>query len=130
MDRVPYLDLQAQYDSIRTEVLAALGEICESGRFAQGPATSDFEGKFAEYCKVDHCVSLNSGTSALHLALRCLNVGPGDEVVTVSMTFIATAWAISYVGATPVFVDIHPQRRTMDPDQLEAAITPRTKAIV
>ena len=130
MNRVPYVDLQAQYDSIRTEVLTALGEICESSRFAQGPATSDFEAQFGSYCGVDHCVSVNSGTSALHLALRCLDVGPGDEVVTVSMTFIATAWAISYVGATPVFVDIDPVRRTIDPDKLEAAITRRTKAII
>jgi len=130
MNRVPYVDLQAQYDSIRTEVLTALGEICESSRFAQGPATSDFEAQFGSYCGVDHCVSVNSGTSALHLALRCLDVGPGDEVVTVSMTFIATAWAISYVGATPVFVDIDPVRRTIDPDKLEAAITARTKAII
>ena len=111
-------------------MLTALEEICESSRFAQGPATSDFEAKFAAYCGVDHCVSLNSGTSALHLALRCLDVGPGDEVVTVSMTFIATAWAISYVGATPVFVDIDPVRRTLNPDNLEAAITSRTKAII
>ena len=130
METIPYLDLQAQYHGIRGEVLTALGEICESGRFAQGPATLDFETKFAAYCGVDHCVSLNSGTSALHLALRCLDVGPGDEVVTVSMTFIATAWAISYVGATPVFVDIDPVRRTLDPENLEAAITSRTKAIV
>ena len=130
MERVPYLDLQTQYDGIRTEVLTALREICESGRFAQGPATSDFETKFAAYCGVDHCVSLNSGTSALHLALRCLDIGPGDEVVTVGLTFIATAWAISYVGAKPIFVDIDPARRTMCPTRLEAAITPRTKAIV
>jgi dTDP-4-amino-4,6-dideoxygalactose transaminase len=130
MDRVPYLDLQTQYDALRSDVLTALDEICKSSRFAQGPTTADFEAKFAAYCGVDHCVSLNSGTSALHLALRCLDVGPGDEVVTVSMTFIATAWAISYVGAKPVFVDIHPARRTMDPDKLEAAITPRTKAII
>jgi dTDP-4-amino-4,6-dideoxygalactose transaminase len=75
-------------------------------------------------------VSLNSGTSALHLALRCLDVGPGDEVITVAMTFIATAWAISYVGAKPIFVDIDPARRTMCPSKLEAAITPRTKAII
>src|SRR5262245_14683337 len=130
MERIPYLDLPAQYDEIRTEVLPALEEICESARFVQGPVTSDFEGQFAEYCGVGHCVSVNSGTSALHLALRCLDVGPGDEVITVSMTFIATAWAISYVGATPVFVDIDPVRRTLNPDKLEAAITPRTKAIV
>lgn len=130
MDPVPYLDLPTQYDALRSDVLTALEQTCESSRFAQGPATADFEAKFAEYCGADHCVSLNSGTSALHLALRCLNVGPGDEVVTVSMSFIATAWAISYVGAKPVFVDIHPERRTMDPDKLEAAITPRTKAII
>jgi dTDP-4-amino-4,6-dideoxygalactose transaminase len=130
MDIVPYLDLPAQYDALRSEVLTALKEVCESSRFAQGPATTDFETNFAAYCGVNHCVGLNSGTSALHLALRCLNVGPGDEVLTVSMTFIATAWAISYVGARPVFVDIDPLRRTMDPNKLEAAITPRTKAII
>jgi dTDP-4-amino-4,6-dideoxygalactose transaminase len=130
MEPVPYLDLHAQYHAVRSDVLAALEEICESSRFAQGPATLNFEGEFAAYCGVDHCVSLNSGTSALHLALRCLDVGPGDEVVTVSMTFIATAWAISYVGATPVFVDIDPVRRTLNPGDLEAAITSRTKAII
>ena len=130
MERIPYLDLPAQYHGIRSEVLTALGEICESGRFAQGPATLDFETKFAAYCGADHCVSLNSGTSALHLALRCLDVRPGDEVISVGMTFIATAWAINYVGATPVFVDIDPARRTMCPAKLEAAITPRTKAII
>ena len=130
MDRIPYLDLPAQYDGIRAEVLPALKEICESARFVQGPATSDFEGQFAEYCGVDHCVSVNSGTSALHLALRCLDIGPGDEVITVGMTFIATAWAISYGGATPVFVDIDPERRTMSPAKIEDAITSRTKAIV
>jgi dTDP-4-amino-4,6-dideoxygalactose transaminase len=130
METIPYLDLQTQYRAMRSEVLTAVEEICESTSFAQGPATSEFEAKFAAYCGVEHCVSLNSGTSALHLALRCLDVGPGDEVVTVSMSFIATAWAISYVGATPVFVDIDPIRRTLNPDNLEAAITPRTKAII
>src|SRR2546423_5502235 len=130
MDPVPYLDLDTQYDALRSEVLTALEEICESTTFAQGPATSKFEAEFAVYCGVDHCVSLNSGTSALQWALRCLDVGPGDEVVTVSMTFIATAWAISYVGATPVFVDIDPVRRTLNVDNLEAAITSHTKAII
>jgi len=130
LETVPYLDLRAQYRPLSSDLLRALEEVCESTGFAQGQATADFETKFATYCGVDHCVSLNSGTSALHLALRCLDVGPGDEVVTVSMTFIATAWAISYVGATPVFVDINPVRRTLDTDRLEAAITPRTKAII
>jgi len=130
METVPYLDLRAQYPPLRSEVLRAFEEICESTSFAQGRATADFEAKFAAYCGVDRCISLNSGTSALHLALRCLDVGPGDEVVTVSMSFIATAWAISYVGATPVFVDIDPVRRTLNPDKLEMAITSRTKAII
>ena len=127
---VPYVDLQAQYRSIRSEVLKALEEVCESARFVQGPKTSKFEEEFAAFCGVNYCVSLNSGTSALHLALRCLDIGPGDEVITVAMSFIATAWAISYVGATPVFVDIDAARRTMSPTKLEAAITPRTKAII
>jgi dTDP-4-amino-4,6-dideoxygalactose transaminase len=128
--RVPYLDLRAQYCEIRDEVLAALEQVCESGRFAQGPATAEFEQNFAEYCGVEHCVAVNSGCSALHLALRCLDIGPGDEVITVPMTFIATAWAISYVGARPVFVDVDRARRTMDPEKLAAAVTPRTKAII
>jgi len=130
METVPYLDLRAQYEPLRNEVLSALEEICESTSFAQGQATLEFDTKFAAYCGVNHSVSVNSGTSALHLALRCLDVGPGDEVVTVSMSFIATAWAISYVGATPVFVDIDPARRTLNPDNLEAAITSRTKSII
>jgi dTDP-4-amino-4,6-dideoxygalactose transaminase len=129
-NKISYLDLQAQYNNIRSEVLAALDDICESARFAQGPVTAEFENAFAAYCGVKHCVSVNSGTSALHLAMRCLEVGPGDEVITVPMTFIATSWAISYTGARPVFIDIDPDRRTMDPTRLEAAITRRTKAIL
>ncbi|MBM3876944.1 MAG: DegT/DnrJ/EryC1/StrS family aminotransferase [Verrucomicrobia bacterium] len=130
MTRIPYLDLKAQYQSIRSEVLAALEAVCESTRFAQGPAAADFERDFAAFCGAKHCVSLNSGTSALHVALRCLDVGPGDDVITTPFTFIATAWAISYCGAKPVFVDIEPVRRCLDPARLEAAITPRTKAIL
>ncbi len=130
MTKVPYLDLKAQYQSIRGEVLAALEAVCESTRFAQGPAAADFERDFAAFCGMKHCVSLNSGTSALHVALRCLDVGPGDEVITSPFTFIATAWAISYCGAKPVFVDIEPVRRCLDPARLEAAITPRTQAIM
>ncbi|MBO0800813.1 MAG: aminotransferase class I/II-fold pyridoxal phosphate-dependent enzyme, partial [Blastocatellia bacterium] len=127
---IPYLDLRAQYNNIRTEVLAALEAVCESTNFAQGPSTSEFENAFAEYCGARHCVTVNSGTSALHVALECLDIGPGDEVITIPMTFIATTWAISYTGAQPVFVDIDPERRTMDPAKLEAAITPRTKALI
>src|SRR5438094_9195297 len=106
METIPYLDLQAQYRALRSEVLRALEDICESSSFAQGSATSHCEAKFAAYCGVEHCVRLNSGTSALHLALRCLDVGPGAEGITVSMPFIATARALSYTGATPVSVQL------------------------
>jgi dTDP-4-amino-4,6-dideoxygalactose transaminase len=128
--KIPYLDLHAQYQTIRTDVLEALEAVCESTRYTQGPVAAEFEQAFAEYCEAKYCVSVNSGTSALHLALRCLNIELGDEVITVPMTFIATAWAISYTGATPVFVDIDSERRTLDPTKLEAAITKKTKAIL
>jgi dTDP-4-amino-4,6-dideoxygalactose transaminase len=130
MMTVPFLDLTAQFAGLRGEVLARLDEVCRSGRFVLGPAVEEFERAFAAYCEAAHCVGLNSGTSALHLALRCLGVGPGDEVITVPMTFVATVWAISYVGATPVFVDIEPATRTMDPDRIRAALTPRTRALL
>lgn len=127
---VPFVDLQAQYALIEDEVMEAIGDVCRSAKFCLGPAVEGFEQSFAEYCEALHCVAVNSGTSALHVALRCLDIGPGDEVITVPATFVATAWAISYVGARPVFVDIDPAARTMDPAKLEAAITPRTKAIM
>lgn len=130
MTKVPFLDLKVQYASLRGEILAALEAVCESAKFAQGPPTAEFETAFAQYCGVRHCVTVNSGTDALHLALRCLDIGPGDEVITVPLSFIATAWAISYVGARPVFVDVDGKRRTLDPGKLEAAVTPRTKAIM
>lgn len=130
MSRIPLLDLKAQYRVIRDDAIAAFDRIAESCAFAQGPAAKQFEDEFAAWCGAKHGISCNSGTSALHLALHCLDVKPGDEVITVPMTFIATAWAIYYVGAKPVFVDIDPVRRTLDPAKLEAAITPRTRAII
>jgi len=130
MQQVPFLDLKAQYAQIADEVAPALDEVCRSCRFALGPKVEAFENDFAEYCHSAHCVALNSGTSALHVAMRCLDVGPGDEVITAPMTFVATTWAVSYVGATPVFVDIDLATRTLDPSKLEAAITARTKAIL
>ncbi len=130
MDRIPLLDLKAQYRVMRDDAIAAFDRIAESCAFAQGPEAKQFEDEFAPWCGAKHCVGVNSGTSALHLALHCLDVGPGDEVITVPMTFIATAWAIYYVGAKPVFVDIDPARRTLDPALLERAITSRTKAII
>ncbi len=130
MTAVPFVDLPAQYASLREEILAGFDAICSTGRFVLGPAVETFERDFAAFCEVRHCVGVNSGTSALHLALQVLGLGPGDEVITVPMTFVATVWAISYVGATPVFVDIEPKTRTLDPERLRQAITPRTQAIV
>lgn len=123
-------EMAGQHDQIYSAALRALEQLLESCQFAQGPETETFEREFAAFHEIAECVTVNSGTSALHLALLCLNIGPGDEVITVPMTFISTAWAISYVGASPVFVDIDPLRRTMDPSALTAAITDRTKAII
>jgi dTDP-4-amino-4,6-dideoxygalactose transaminase len=127
---VPFLDLQAQYTSIRSDILDAMTSVADSTRYALGPNVSAFEEQFAAFTGTQHCVAVNSGTSALHLALIAAGVGAGDEVITVPMTFIATTWAISYVGATPVFVDVDPVSYTMDAQQVEARITPRTKAIL
>jgi dTDP-4-amino-4,6-dideoxygalactose transaminase len=126
----PFLDLKSQYTAIRDEIHAAMQSVLEQCVFASGPAVAAFEEAFARYCDVRHCIGVNSGTSALHLALLACDVGPGDEVITVPMTFVATAWAISYVGARPVFVDIEPHTCTMDMSQVERAITPRTKAVL
>jgi dTDP-4-amino-4,6-dideoxygalactose transaminase len=128
--KVPFVDLRGQYDTISGEVQRELQEICETSQFVVGPKVQAFEEAFARSVGTRHCVGLNSGTSALHLAMLCLDIAPGDEVITVPMTFIATVWGILYTGATPVFIDVHPATRNMDPDLLEAAITPRTKAIL
>ena len=127
---IPFADLQAQYRSIKPEIDAAIQRVLESAQFALGPAVSRFEGAFAAYCGTSHAVGVNSGTSALHLALIVAGVKPGDEVITVPFTFVATAAAIEYAGARPVFVDVDSEFYTMDPGRLEAAITPRTRAIV
>lgn len=127
---VPFFDLHRQYESIADEIHAELREVCAKSAFILGEKVTAFESDFAKFTGTRHGVAVNSGTSALHLALRCLNIGPGDEVITVPMTFIATIWGICYAGATPVFVDVDPASRTMDPLKLEAAITPHTKAII
>ncbi|RME62777.1 MAG: aminotransferase class I/II-fold pyridoxal phosphate-dependent enzyme, partial [Caldilineae bacterium] len=127
---IPLVDLKAQYAAIRAEVDAAIRRVVENTSFIMGPEVAAFEEAFAHFCDVPHAVAVASGTAALELALRALGVGPGDEVITTAHTFIATAEAISAVGATPVFVDIHPQTYNLDPAHLEAAITPRTKAIL
>ncbi len=130
MTTVPFNDLKAQYQSIKGEIDEAVGRTLASSAYILGPEVAAFERRFAEYCGATTAIGLNSGTSALHLALLAAGVGRGDEVVTVSFTFVATVAAILYTGARPVLVDIDPVTFTMDPSRLEAAITPKTKAIV
>jgi len=127
---IPFLDLKVQYQGMAAEIHAALDEVLHNTAFVLGPAVQKFEQAFAAYCGAKHCVGLNSGTSALHVALLCLGVGAGDEVIVPAMSFIATAWPVLYVGARPAFVDIDPRRYTLDPTGLAAAITKRTKAIL
>jgi dTDP-4-amino-4,6-dideoxygalactose transaminase len=127
---IPLLDLKAQYRSIKTVLDAAVLDVLASGEYIQGRCVRAFEEAFADYCGGGTAVAMNSGTSALHLALLAAGIGPGDEVITVPMTFIATAAAIDTAGARPVFVDIDPATWTMDAARIEAAITPRTKAII
>ncbi len=128
--QVPFLDLKAQHDPIRAELLAAIGEVIDRSAFAGGPYVAKFEADFAAYCGARHAVGVGNGTDALWLALLARGIGPGDEVITVPNTFIATAEAISYCGATPVFVDIDESTYTMNPALLERAITPKTKAVI
>ena len=128
--KVPYFDLTAQYAELRHEIRASLDRLCQSSSFILGEEVAKFEHAFANYCEVKHCVALNSGTSALHLALLAAGVGAGDEVITTANTFIATAEAICYTSATPVFIDIDPVTANLDPALIERAITARTKAII
>jgi dTDP-4-amino-4,6-dideoxygalactose transaminase len=127
---VPFVDLKAQYRSIKSEVDAAIASVLESGQFVLGEEVAAFEAEFAAYCGVRFGIAVNSGTSALHLALLAAGIGPGDEVITVPFTFAATVAAICYAGARPVFVDIDPKSYNMDVHQIEGAITQQTKAIL
>jgi dTDP-4-amino-4,6-dideoxygalactose transaminase len=127
---IPFVDLQAQYRSLKTEIDQAVLRVLDSAQFVLGPAVHEFETDFARYCQTSEAVGVNSGTSALHLSLLAAGVGPGDEVITVPFTFVATVAAIEYAGAKPVFVDVEPHYWTMDPKALDAALTPRTKAVV
>ena len=128
--KVPYLDLKAQYRSIKSEIDAAVAGVLESCQFVLGAEVASFEQEFAAYCGAAECIALNSGTSALHLALLAAGVGPGDEVITVPFTFVASVAAVIYTGACPVLVDIDPRSFTMDPAAIEKLVTPRTKAIL
>jgi dTDP-4-amino-4,6-dideoxygalactose transaminase len=127
---IPYLDLKKQYRNIKPEIDQAIQSVLSSGQFVLGPEVQAFEESFAEFCQTRFSIGVNSGTSAIHLALLAAGVGPGDEVITVSFTFVATVAAILYAGATPVFVDVNPTTFTLDPARIERAITRRTKAII
>ena len=127
--QVPYVDLVAPHVALEAELLEATRRVLRHGQFILGPEVAQFEKAFAELCGCKHAVGLNSGTDALILALRVLDIGPGDEVITVANSFVATAGAVVLAGARPVFVDVGPDQN-MDPALVEAAITPRTKAIL
>jgi dTDP-4-amino-4,6-dideoxygalactose transaminase len=127
---IPFVDLRAQYHSIKGEIDAAVLGVLESCQFILGSEVAKFEDEFAAYTGSTFAVGVNTGTSALHLALLAAHIAPGDEVITVPFTFVATVAAIDYTGAKTVFVDIDPRTYTIDPARIEAAITPRTKAII
>ena len=127
---IPMVNLKAQYAEIQDEIVAGFSETLENCAFILGPNVQAFEKEAADYLGVKHAIGCASGTDALHLALRALGIGEGDEVITSAFTFIATAEAIKYVGATPVFVDIDPGTFNITPDNIIKAITPRTKAVM
>jgi dTDP-4-amino-4,6-dideoxygalactose transaminase len=127
---IPPVDLVRQHQLIEDEISNAVLKIINSGRYIGGAAVTDFEKQFADYIGVRECIACNSGTDALYLALRALNIGLGDEVITTPFTFFATAEVISRVGAKPIFVDIDPVTFNLDLNQVEAAIAPNTKAII
>jgi dTDP-4-amino-4,6-dideoxygalactose transaminase len=130
VNTIPPLDLARQYQALKDDINAAVLSVLASSQYIGGPVVAQFEQAFADYAQTPFCISCNSGTDALYLALRALDIGPGDEVITSPFTFIATAEVISMAGATPIFVDIVPETFNLDAEQLEAAITPRTKAIM
>jgi len=129
-NRVPFIDLSAHHSPIRAELDRAIAEVIDSGAFAGGPFVEKFEREFASYCDCEHAIGVGSGTEALWLPLLASGIKPGDEVITVPNSFMATAEAISYCGARPVFIDVDESTYTMDPVGLEAALTSKTKAII
>ncbi len=128
--QIPFENLTRQYAAIKEEIQAATEAVMSGGKFTMGPFLTQFEREFAEYCQTAFCVGVSSGTTALHLALLACGIGPGDEVITVPNTYIATVFAISYSGAAPVFADIDPLTHNMDPLDVERKITSRTRAIL
>src|SRR5881227_1098859 len=128
--QIPLVDLRAQYQTIKPEIMAAFEDVLEQMHLFLGPQCRAFEQEFATYCGCQYGVGLSNGTDALALALRACGIGPGDEVITVANTFIATVEAITLVGATPVFVDIDPDTYTLDCHNLDRALTLRTRALI
>lgn len=129
MDRINFLDLKGQYKSIKNEVHTAIGAVLEQTAFSGGPFVEKFEQEFAAWNGSDYAMGVSNGTIALQMVFQALGIGPGDEVIVPANTFIATAWGVSHAGATPVFVDCTAQDWEIDPEKIEAAITPKTKAI-
>jgi dTDP-4-amino-4,6-dideoxygalactose transaminase len=127
---IPAEDLTRQYQQIRWEISEAIDRVLPTGKYTLGPILEGFEKEFADFCGVKHCIAISNGTEALHLALKAWRIGPGDEVITQANTYVATAFAISYCGAKPVFVDIEPDFYNMDIKKIEGLITDRTKAII
>lgn len=127
---IPFLDLGAAYQELREEIDAAIASVAKSGWYIGGPVVATFEADFARYCDASHCIGTGNGLDALYLILRALEIGPGDEVIVASNTFIATLLAVSMVGATPVLVEPDPKTHNLDADRVQAAITPRTRAIM
>jgi dTDP-4-amino-4,6-dideoxygalactose transaminase len=128
--QIPFLDLHSQVLLLRNELDAAIAKVVDSCDFILGEDVTEFEAEFAQYCYADHAVGVDSGTSALTLTLRALDIGAGDEVILPPNTFIATAEAVSAVGARPVFADVDENSQQLDPDQVRAAIGPRTRAVI
>ncbi len=128
--KVKFLDLTRLHKSIEAELQSAMNRVLASGKFLQGEELQKFEEEFASFCRARYCVGCDSGTAALHIALLALGIGAGDEIITVSHTFIATAEVIVHTGARPVFVDIEPETFLIDADKIIEKITPRTRAII
>jgi len=128
--RIPFENLTRQYQAMQEEIKIAIDEVLPTGKYTMGPFLNWFETEYGAYIGTKYCVGISNGTEALHLALLACGLGPGDEVITVPNTYIATVFAITYTGATPVFADVDPVTFNLDPEQVDAHITPRTKAIL
>ena len=128
--KIPLMNLNLQYEQLKDKIDKTMAEIAQNSRFILGKETLDFEGEICEYCNIKYAIGVASGTDALILALTAMGIGCGDEVITTPLTFVATAEAVSRVGAKPVFVDIDPSTYNIDPAKIEEAITPKTKAII